>query len=659
MKFLKFILFVVLLFSSCKKENNTNVELVLRNAKSINIPVVNAKVKYRNTVKYSDNSGSVSFNIELGKFIFDNKRFSIQANGYKTENNYTIGIGQDQNEQIIVELNPVDSLYFSENPIIIEANDLIKSVRIFNNGLDTLSVSLVENENWLSSAEKVIHDNPTGYIEIDIETNIDANQSCSLHSFILFEYQIDGTTRVDTLYVIKRTGNDAPPIASMQVSNNNPFLINYTQFDTILFDATLSNDLCDGNNLNYRWSFDGGNYYTPFTIDPTYLFSFQDFGNKNIILEVRDMAGQLAADSQNILISQAPSPPLFNSLVTKEVDEDSVLKLKVNFIIDSIGAISNEITEIGILWSENNPNLNLSNTSVNERITQSVSINTVPYFGSIWTGFLEPNTEYYIKVYAKNNAGLIGYTQLELTHIPEILTFQPINVQGGGLISFEMGAINSNSPTNQYPLHEVSLNPFKLSKNEVTNAQYAAFMTLQNLVDYSDYIDHGSAGIFKIGSEWRAAIGTENKPVTYVSWYGAKAFCDWVGGYLPTEAQWEYASTNGENKAPYYGNSPQTLPQQVAVYNTSSVQDVGSLNAQYQPFFLNDMNGNVAEWVSDWYGNYTALDQTNPIGPSSGSQKVVRGGSYMDNAAQITNQYRIKLYPFFQQNNVGFRVAKN
>jgi formylglycine-generating enzyme required for sulfatase activity len=217
------------------------------------------------------------------------------------------------------------------------------------------------------------------------------------------------------------------------------------------------------------------------------------------------------------------------------------------------------------------------------------------------------------------------------------------------------------------PLHTVYLDAFWIDKYEVTNAQFAAFlneMGNQNeggatwLEANSNYVK-----IHKSGNTWLADGGYEDHPVVEVSWYGAAAYAEWVGGRLPTEAEWEKASRGGlegqlyswgdedpvctlgaENGAQIFGCAGDTV-------------EVGSFVPNRYGLF--DMTGNVYEWVADWYGEnyYSSSPAENPPGPSSGTFRVLRGGAFSSRGWFFRCAFRNWDFPHRGYNFYGFRVV--
>ncbi|MDZ4121958.1 MAG: SUMF1/EgtB/PvdO family nonheme iron enzyme [Candidatus Cloacimonadaceae bacterium] len=263
----------------------------------------------------------------------------------------------------------------------------------------------------------------------------------------------------------------------------------------------------------------------------------------------------------------------------------------------------------------------------------------------------------------------------------------PVNfvlVPGG---SFTMGDTRGGGNSNELPTHSVTLNSFYMAKYEVTQSEWQAVMGTWN----SDPLGWGSAGV---GS---------NYPVYYVSWYailkycnlrsmaegltpvytissstdpanwGAvptsnnatwnAAICNWsANGYrLPTEAEWEYAARGATNTPDYLYSGSNDI-NAVAWYdgnNTpNSTKPVGT--KAHNGIGLYDMSGNVFEWCWDWYADtYNSSSPiNNPTGPTSGTFRVRRGGSFDSSATSCRVAFRSGNNPNFRYNFIGLRVVR-
>ena len=226
--------------------------------------------------------------------------------------------------------------------------------------------------------------------------------------------------------------------------------------------------------------------------------------------------------------------------------------------------------------------------------------------------------------------------------------------------------------------HSVTLSTdFYMSKYQVTNAQYAAFLNAKHaegVLEYGagNYGDaaylKGSAdkplvrdcnnlskwGITRNSSDgtWSPISGYEKHPVIYVTWYGAKAYADYYGYNLPTEAQWEYACRAGTTTVYSYGD---TADRDYMWYSGSRTKAVGTKLPN--PWGLYDMHGNVGEWCSDWYKEYNNSSDTDPTGPATGDRRVFRGGYWGSAAGNCRSAYRNCGTPGFADDYVGFRVV--
>jgi formylglycine-generating enzyme required for sulfatase activity len=221
--------------------------------------------------------------------------------------------------------------------------------------------------------------------------------------------------------------------------------------------------------------------------------------------------------------------------------------------------------------------------------------------------------------------------------------------------------------------HRVTLaKDYRMSKYPITNAQYAEFLNDagvdgtgaradiqdgQILIEASS--DGHDWGLHHNGSWWAPAAGYENHPVIYVSWYGAKAYAEWAGGDLPTEAQWERAARGGVENMPFGIGDGKELTGMMANMNdcVSGTTAAGACSAYANAYGLNDMHGNVWEWCLDGYVvNHAHLPATDPV-DTTGLYRVLRGGYWYSNARYCRSAYRDAGYPDSRAGNVGFRVV--
>jgi formylglycine-generating enzyme required for sulfatase activity len=248
---------------------------------------------------------------------------------------------------------------------------------------------------------------------------------------------------------------------------------------------------------------------------------------------------------------------------------------------------------------------------------------------------------------------------------------------------FTMGSDEGDS--DEQPVHTVYLDAFYIDKTEVTNAQFAAFVSATG---YETGAEQTGCGWIYDGDDWDCIqgvdwqhlfgpdtdlAGKDEHPVVQVSWNDAKAYCGWAGARLPTEAEWEKAARGTDERTYPWGNTFDGSQVNFADKNTSfdwsdsnwddgyaGTAPVGSYPDGASPYGALDMAGNVWEWVADWYdgGYYAASPESNPKGPASGGIRVIRGGSWDDSGASVRAADRYGDNPVVAIVTRGFRCAR-
>jgi len=251
---------------------------------------------------------------------------------------------------------------------------------------------------------------------------------------------------------------------------------------------------------------------------------------------------------------------------------------------------------------------------------------------------------------SSSNANMQGSDFIETTLG---LNMKMVYVEGGEFLMGATGEQGSDARSNEYPVRRVRLDSYYIAECEVTQGQWEKVM---------------GTSIHQQASEARFStmhgVG-KDYPMYYVSWEEAQAFCRELSRItgrtycLPTEAQWEYAARGGvkggNDKTKYSGTWSLDA---VAWYDSNSGNRTHIVKTKKpNELGLYDMSGNVWEWCSDKYGSYNANDLNNPMGASSGSYRVLRGGSWYHYASTCRVSYRYGNTPRDRDCYCGFRVV--
>jgi len=215
---------------------------------------------------------------------------------------------------------------------------------------------------------------------------------------------------------------------------------------------------------------------------------------------------------------------------------------------------------------------------------------------------------------------------------------------------FWMGAEDGLQDTR--PLHRVHLSSYWFDRYEVTNARYRQCVEGGGCTPPKDrqaFEDRQQA----------------QRPVTNITWSQARAFCQWQGKRLPTEAEWEKAARGTDGRRYPWGNNEDVLKNHMSKQeiktDTGGTELIGRQVATASPYGVFDLIGSVSEWVKDWYAEdfYQASPTRDPQGPSRGSFRVLRGGEWNEKSPNFQASYRGWDDVTYWGPTLGVRCAKD
>ena len=329
----------------------------------------------------------------------------------------------------------------------------------------------------------------------------------------------------------------------------------------------------------------------------------------------------------------------------------------------------------------------LTTTTTEAKIYYTLDGTNPPTSSMLYTDPINIMATTTLKAVAVKN-GMNDSAILTVAYTISTIPVEMVQISGG---TFTMGSPNSepSREAHEGPQHRVTLSGFSMSKYQVTQAQY------QSVMGNNPSYFHGGTGREPVNGEVQL-----NRPVEQVIWYDALVFCNklsiaegltpaysingstdpavwgavpttnnaiWnaaaivagsTGYRLPTEAQWEYACRAGTTTA---YNTGDTISDNTGWYTVNSGDK--SHQAGLKPanaWGLYDMHGNTWDWCWDWYNvsYYTSEAQTNPLGPESGNNRLVRGGGWNTTNIRSRSAYRNSITPITRLNNVGFRLVR-
>ena len=266
----------------------------------------------------------------------------------------------------------------------------------------------------------------------------------------------------------------------------------------------------------------------------------------------------------------------------------------------------------------------------------------------------KPGNRYEEALGLRDDAGRKVITKLRIQCVPKppepiFVTAHKINPKDGAEMiqipagEFLMGSPNDVGKEDEHPQHKVFLDEYYIYKNDVTVAQYRQFCT-------------ATGRKMPPMPTWGDWVLQDTRPIVNVSWQDAKAYADWAGAALPSEAQWEKAARGTDGRIYPWGN---TWDAKKCACNLLATKPVGSYPMGASPYGVLDMSGNVLQWCADWYYDqyYKFTPVKSPTGPEKGAVRVARGGYWACDSNLLPSALRRTFSPMSISEAIGFRCV--
>jgi formylglycine-generating enzyme required for sulfatase activity len=227
----------------------------------------------------------------------------------------------------------------------------------------------------------------------------------------------------------------------------------------------------------------------------------------------------------------------------------------------------------------------------------------------------------------------------------------------------EAAGYDAEAWDDEAPVRQVSLSPFQIGRYPVTVAEFRRFLEAKDKGYLNPRLWMPEGWAWRTNEDvqapgsWKQQLRHPNRPVVEVSWYQADAYCRWVGGRLPTEAEWEFAARGAAGRKYPWGSAEPGEAHANFGHRVDVPSPVGVYPQGATPEGVYDLAGNVLEWCGDWFGAYPPEEQHDPTEPLAGASRVLRGGSFVGDARHLRGACRLGFPPEVSGDVIGFRVV--